>query len=1133
MAVKAFRRISPKAFALSAIFLTVLLCIYYASNSNESRLDARSQEAAALVGEGVGKEESRSEDGSKRKTSRQFETCPTLAPAEVDVNTVDVFKDFEFQPTWMKMKEYWDKPFEDRFERQKMDPERPPLKVIIVPHSHNDPGWLKTFENYFHYQSRPIMNNMVMKLQQHKNLTFIWSEIAFLNAWWEVAHPSKQRALKALVNSGRLEITTGGWVMTDEANAHMYAMIDQLIEGHQWVLTNLGIKPRSGWSIDPFGHGSTQPYLLAASGVKGTIIQRIHYAWKQWLALKQYGDFKWVPNWGGNSGTILTHNQPFDIYSIKHSCGPHPYVCLNFDFRKVPGEYTEYSVKAQAITEKNVKEKSELLLEQYSRTGSLFPHNVVLMPLGDDFRYNVAEEWDQQYTNYMKLVNYVNANKETYKTEIVFGTPKDYFDAILERYDQFPTLRGDFFVYSDIFSEGRPAYWSGYFTTRPFMKILDRELENSLRASEILYTIAINSARQKNILPYLKILERDYEKLVMARRNLGLFQHHDAITGTSKSFVMRDYGLKLFESLRDTVKIQQNALQSLMLTNPIKSERNVVLSDLERDSYEKLPKKTIIVLETGKSRKIILFNSQTERQDQYIQLRVNSPDVRVLNSNNEEIQIQINPVWNYTDNRLFISPDEYELVFVASLPPLSIATYNITYKVSEDQLAMIYCNRCHRKPNDENFQSSKFIIKNTQTGDVQLENQKFRILFNGNTGFMKSITRKATRKTTQCAIQFAAYRSAQFHSGAYLFMPDPNEREIEKDVLQQYKDQLSIIITSGSVSSEITVIYGPFLTHTVRIYHLDSPISDGIYVENVVDFENPPKNRETELFMRLVTEIQNGEPPEFYTDSNGFSMQKRTKVEKIGIEGNYFPITTMAYIQDDAMRISLLTNHAQGAASWQPGFLEVMLDRRTLYDDSRGMGEGVVDNRKTTHKFWMLLEDVSPSKLKKENTRFENTEYGDTLRTFNGNEPMKIESYSRPSLFANHQSNNLNYPFSAFILEEGIEIREDVINLINAEFPCDFHLVTLRTQPDPVYTQFPSNSALLVMHRQGYMCSVNHNYTCQVSSLKSGANFNMVRVKSITPTTLTGTETTGDSIKDFSDINISTMALQTYNITFN
>lgn len=929
-------------------------------------------------------------------------------------------------------------------------------------------------------------------------------------------------------------------------------------------MANLETKPKSGWSIDPFGHGSTQPYILANSGIQGTVIQRIHYAWKQWLAFKQYGDFKWIPAWtpADQSSTILTHNEPFDIYSIKHSCGPHPYVCLNFDFRKVPGEYTEYSIKAQTITDKNIKEKSELLLEQYARTGSLFPHNVVLIPVGDDFRYNVIEEWDQQYTNYAKLIEYINANKDMYKTEISFGTPKDYFDAIMKRYDQFPTLKGDFFVYSDIFSEGRPAYWSGYFSTRPFMKILDRELESNLRGAEILYTVALNNARQRGLLPYLKILERDFEKLIDARRHLGLFQHHDAITGTSKSFVMRDYGLKLFESIHSTINVQQNAIQSLIFMNsPLpKPDRSLLLNDIERDSYEKLPRKTPIIIKEGETRQIVVFNSLAQPQDYLVQIRVTTPNVEVIDHLGKRILHQINPIWNITDanRRMVISEEEYELCFIANIPALSILTYNLTHTVSENssKLATVYCNRCHQKPKvmtvSDNvpqdlpeFLPSKFAIKNTQSGDIQLENHKLKLLFNGNTGFMKSVTRKHTNKITQCAIQFSAYRSAQYHSGAYLFMPDPNERDIEKDVLQEYKEHFSIIITSGPVSSELTVFYGPFLAHTVRIYHTEqSSLSSAIYIENEVDFENPPKNRETELFMRIISDVQNGDPPEFYTDLNGFQMQKRIKIERIGIEGNYFPITSMAFIQDDEIRLSLLTNHAQGAASWQPGYLEMMLDRRTLYDDSRGMGEGLVDNRKTVNKHWLLLEDVAHiegmQKLQHVK-RFENSdsvfEKGDVLRNFNipteNMDDAKTDRFTRPSLFANQLSNSLNYPINVYIIDvENTEARVNMsVHLVNHRFPCDVHLLTLRTQPDSIYFQFPSPNALMVLHRQGYDCLVNSNFTCNVPEFYQNTSFEFLNVYRMEKKSLTGTETL-QSIEQLSDVYMKPMSIQTLNITF-
>lgn len=48
---------------------------------------------------------------------------------------------------------------------------------------------------------------------------------------WNSAHPTKRRLVQKLLDEGRLEITTGGWVMTDEATSHIFAMVDQLIQG--------------------------------------------------------------------------------------------------------------------------------------------------------------------------------------------------------------------------------------------------------------------------------------------------------------------------------------------------------------------------------------------------------------------------------------------------------------------------------------------------------------------------------------------------------------------------------------------------------------------------------------------------------------------------------------------------------------------------------------------------------------------------------------------------------------------------------------------------------------------------------------------------------------------------------------
>lgn len=190
------------------------------------------------------------------------------------------------------------------------------LHVIIMPHSHNDPGWLMTFDRYFTTQSRNILNTIVEALSEKKSRKFIWAETSFLEKWWKQADAAMRSKMRELIVSKQLEIANGGWVMTDEASPHYYAMIEQMIEGHEWLKANIdeSIRPMYSWSNDPFGYGSTMPYLLKQMGFKGLTIHRIHYHLKKVFAQANNLEFHWQQSWSTSKSkdtSIQTHVTPF------------------------------------------------------------------------------------------------------------------------------------------------------------------------------------------------------------------------------------------------------------------------------------------------------------------------------------------------------------------------------------------------------------------------------------------------------------------------------------------------------------------------------------------------------------------------------------------------------------------------------------------------------------------------------------------------------------------------------------------------------------------------------------------------------------------------------------------------------
>uniref|UniRef100_A0A665TGZ6 mannosyl-oligosaccharide 1,3-1,6-alpha-mannosidase n=1 Tax=Echeneis naucrates TaxID=173247 RepID=A0A665TGZ6_ECHNA len=576
----------------------------------------------------------------------------------------------------------WKQGFEIHYQGNEWD--KQPLELFLVPHSHNDPGWLKTFDSYYQDQTKHILNNMLVKLTEDNRRKMIWAEISYFSKWWNDIDEQKRAMVKRLVGTGQLELVTGGWVMADEANSHYFALLDQLIEGHQWIQKHLGVKPSSGWAVDPFGHSPSMTYLLKGAGLSNMVIQRVHYAVKKHFAQQQTLEFLWRQSWDSSPRSDITcHMMPFYSYDVPHTCGPNPAVCCQFDFHRLPGGrvFCPWRTPPQPITEQNVQERALLLLDQYRQKSRLFRSPVLLVPLGDDFRFVDSSEWDAQFKNYQKLFDYFDQHPELH-IKARFGTLTDYFQALQRHLSAaattLPTLRGDFFTYAD----RDDHYWSGYFTSRPFYKRLDRKLEAMLRATEILFSLALAEMRRfhgdRNLVADFPAQEH-FQHLTTGRQNLALFQHHDAVTGTARDHVVVDYGTRLFHSILNLQQVLQSSAHWLLLLDKSLYHHNqskpFLIMDDVISAQDALPQKTSLTL-SEESKSLIVFNPTEQQQTSVISVVVNSLDARVVNAETgRPVTAQISAVWVEPSRA---SKEVFQLSFLAELPPLSLIVYHVT-----------------------------------------------------------------------------------------------------------------------------------------------------------------------------------------------------------------------------------------------------------------------------------------------------------------------------------------------------------------------------------------------------------------------------------------------------------------------
>ncbi|XP_028908881.1 lysosomal alpha-mannosidase [Ornithorhynchus anatinus] len=774
------------------------------------------------------------------------------------------------------------------------------LNVHLLPHTHDDVGWLKTVDQYFygvrndiqHAGVQYILDSVVPALLADPTRRFVYVEVAFFAQWWHQQTPQMQKAVRELVDQGRLEFANGGWCMNDEAASHYNAIIDQLSLGLRFLQGTFGScgRPRAAWHIDPFGHSREQASLFAQMGFDGYFFGRLDYQDKKNRESKREMEQIWRASTSLEPPTA-------DLFTSILPNGYNPPLGLCWDVLCSDNPV----VDDPGSPEYNAKQLVSYFLETAATQAKHYRTNHIVMTMGSDFHYENANLW---FKNMDKLIRLVNAQQQNgSRVHVLYSTPSCYLGALNKANLTWSLKQDDFFPYAD----GPHQFWTGYFTSRPALKRYERLSNNFLQVCNQLEVLAGPAAMAG---PY------GSGDSSLLREAMAVAQHHDAVSGTSKQHVADDYAWQLARGWKSCQVVVSNALAGLGRTK------------MDFTFCHGLNISVCPLSEGAASFRTILYNPLGRRVSWPVRLPVNGTAYTVRDPGGQPVPSQVVPVSNFTRA---VRGDQgaapRELLFMASAPALGFSVYTVTSVTS-------------RVPSSR--ASEPLLVKQPQ----QIQNEHLRVLFDPATGLLSEIQNLDSGISLPVRQAFYWYNASVGNdqnaqaSGAYIFRPNRSEpfpvsprgrvqtqllqTPLVQEVYQNFSAWCSQVVRlrPGQRHVELEWTLGPL------------PIEDGWGKEVISRFD-------TLLESNLL----------FYTDSNGREILERRYDHRSSwnlnqtepVAGNYYPVNSRIYIKDKQAQLTVLTDRSQGGSSLREGSLELMVHRRLLYDDGRGVGEPLLE----------------------------------------------------------------------------------------------------------------------------------------------------------------------------------------------
>jgi alpha-mannosidase len=417
----------------------------------------------------------------------------------------------------------------------------PYYTMFLDQSAHLDWDWIRTFaQNYWYYTDDKGVNDIIasgIKKAQDCGgaggaYYYTVCEMGFFRRFIDV-NPNQVTAIKKLGDN--FQVISGGVTSPDCLVCSGEGFVRNYLVGQTWLSATLDMTPKPQcWLPDDFGQGPTLPALLTALGFVGMAFSRLpgtsNYPnltlWKQLVANGL--DFTWTASDGSSVvAHWLINSYAFgnEWYPVSSS-HPHP--------KPDPGainNFIAYYYSSPASLPPPAPPPPPLPPPLPTYSGAVTPY--MYIPIDNDFSMPI-EPLASDIAGWND--NSVSVGAAAGNVTVVQGT-----------FDQFVTAvqsRGGLakFAYN-----GTP-YWTGYYASRPELKILHYETVRALTAAEVIALLTKpGDASLKSMLP-----TDFWQRIDQAWTDFAPSTHHDYVCGTAPDPVYANDQLPLLRGVAAT-----------------------------------------------------------------------------------------------------------------------------------------------------------------------------------------------------------------------------------------------------------------------------------------------------------------------------------------------------------------------------------------------------------------------------------------------------------------------------------------------------------------------------------------------------------------------------------------------------